>query len=183
MALFLGNKEPSEIYLGGKAISEIYLGASLIYANLKEIYKDGVLMAGATLSNFEQSATDIFLNVGGGLQSGPFDRSQTGYVRFDMTKYNTITVRGTDWCYGYSGSHYYARLGIDTGTGAGSVELPHKWRGTWGNEGEPATFEEVFDVSALIGQHTVAAYARTDNVSNYYPGYTQIHITEIIGGR
>lgn len=183
MALFLGSKQPAEIYLGNQAVAEIYRGADLIYANLKNIYKDGVLMDGATTSGFGRSLNDLFLVVGGGLQTGPSDKQDFGYVRFDFTPYKTIKVIGQTWFSGYSGNYYNKKLGIDSATGAGSIELPNAYRGIWGTEGSPADFEETFDVSELTGRHTVAAYGRTGNVSDYYPAYTHIHITQIIGGR
>lgn len=183
MALYLGNKQLGEVYLGSKQVAEMYLGADLIYANTAEIYKNGQLGRGVTLSGaIEQRTDDLYLAATMSIQSQGRDVSKTGFILLDMTKLNTITVKGQSWCNGYSGSTYTQRLGIDGTTGAQSVELPKGFNDLW-DLGIRADFEETFDVSALTGQHYIGAYVRAKNASSYYQACTYIRITEITGGR
>ena len=182
MAVILGNKQIKGLALGARTVSEMYLGSHLIYANQGDIFKDGKLMDGVTLSAIQKRDEDLYLAVARGMQTGPSFVNAVGYVLFDMTPYKTITVRGTTWCFGFSQNNYNKRLGIDAATAGQGIELPAGFNDLF-DRGNRAEFEQVFDVESLTGTHSLAAYVAANNVSSYYGCGSYISIREIIGGR
>lgn len=181
MALYLGDKGIEDLYLGADRVAEMYLGASLIYSGSgKEIFKDGVLMDGVRLTNIAKNASnELQCDIYGGMGSGPFDRSINASIRFDMTRFNKITIKGQTFCYGYDQNDFTRKIGLDTA----SIILPRGYRGGWGTDGAPANFTQVLNVATVTGQHSIALFVRCWNKSDYYPGCSAVRITEIIGER
>lgn len=181
MSLYLGNKGIEDLYLGGDRIAEMYLGANLIYAGSgKEIFKNGVLMDDVQLTNISKNAdNELAMEICGGLRSGPFDRSINATIRFDMTRYNRLTIKGRTWCSGFDQNDFTKRLGPDSAT----ISLPLGYRGGWGTDGAIVNFTQVLNVSSLTGKHNIALFLRCYNKSDYYPAGNTIRITEIIGER
>lgn len=183
MALYLGNKGIEAAYIGASVISEMYLGDKLVYSPSKYIFRNGVLIPGATLNNVTiVPEGELNFGLSGGWGTGPWYYTAGGYIQFDVTNYSRLIVRGRTWCYGYNSGQQGNNWGKAIGLDLGNIDLPQGYRGWTGSDGEPAPFEVVLDSAAATGLHKIAMgmYCRNES-TNWLPAGNVIRISEIIG--
>lgn len=164
------------VNFNGTTVKKVIYNGVTVFTADKDIFKDGVLADGVTVSSeIEQSENTLECSVYGALQTHD-SKNKTGTITFDMTDFSSITIKGTHRHFGYSQNAYTKTISI----GSNVETLTGGYTGLWGTDGDPASIDLTFDVSELSGSQSISLYVFYNNLSDYYPAGNYIDITEII---
>lgn len=179
MPLIYNGTTVKKVIYNGTDLKQVIYNGVVVFTAYDEIYKNGVLMDGVTLTgNFINADNQLSLDAKARGQSVD---TKDGGITFDFTKYTSITVKGTVDGWVRTGSAQ-ARVGIDDIDTYGSYEflfnddnlMEYDWS---------ENFERTYDTSALSGTHSYLGRTHVGNSSNDQIAYSNsaIRITEIIG--
>jgi len=157
----------------------------LVYSADEEIYKDGVLK-GATITGFVNNDEGYpnKLRLKSGLPNywatnpDTGERyivhttdTKTGYITFNMTDFDHITVKGS-----YGGWARFANAYVKLGLDSASEQIGS------GYPAPPVPFTRTYNVSSLTGNHSIVGLSYCNNISGEVgiSPNIDIYITEII---
>ena len=106
----------------------------------------------------------------------------TGKITFDMTNFESITVKGGGRRWGYSPhsawENCYLKLGIDfTDEKEPNLHNGGYWEAV---DYDLTSFEYTFDVSSLTGEHSITFSNQYYAGGDYYPNGAELAITSIV---
>lgn len=180
MALIFNNTTIKGVNFNGTTVKKVIYNGEVVFTADNEIYKDGVLADGVTLSNFTNQSNELYSSNEASPKTwegaDPTETRKTCTITFDMTNYSSITVKFHSGMWGYDQNTFTRQIGIDTA----SETLSGGYHGGWETDGQDANFERTFDVSGLTGEHSIVVSYYNKNLSDYYLCISQLAFTEIM---
>jgi len=179
MALIFNNTTIKGVNFNGTTVKKVIYNGETVFTADNEIYKDGVLADGVSLSTFSNYTGGGDVYTGNNVlrfshsQTSFTSGSKTGSITFDFTNISTITITGyvKGWARQADST---TKIGIDSASTQVASGFPYTE--------SAGAFTQTFDVSALTGEHSIVGNIYINNTSGdtTTSAYNFLAISEIM---